>query len=341
MRVLISGAAGFIGQKLARRLAARGDAVTGLDIAPMDRESFPGKFVRGDVRDRRAVERALQGCDAVFHLAAAHHDFGIDAGTYWSVNVEGTKLLCDVMSDMAVRQICFYSSVAVFGDAPEPRTEETEPHPTSAYGQSKLEAERVIHGWWSAADRRALIVRPTLTFGPQNFGNMYSLINQIYRRLYLQVGGGTNTKSICYVENLLDATLFLWESRDVAPFDRFNYVDKPDLSSSELSELIAAALGRKRAGLRVPLELALAMCWPFEIARRAFGINTRVSADRVRKFAVERTVFEAAKVRAAGFSAKADLPEAIAATVEWFREEGRRTRSTSRPAPRDIYLPAS
>lgn len=341
MRVLISGAAGFIGQKLARRLAARGDAVTGLDIVPTDGESFPGKFVRGDIRDRGAVERALRDCDAVFHLAAAHHDFGIDAATYWSVNVAGTKLLCDVMTEMAVKQICFYSSVAVFGDAPAPRTEDTKPHPTSAYGQSKLEAERVIHDWWSAGGRRALIVRPTLTFGPMNFGNMYSLINQIYRRLYLQVGGGTNTKSICYVENLLDATLFLWESRDVASFDRFNYVDKPDLSSRELSELIAAVLGRKRAGLRVPLQLALAMCWPFEIARRCCGINTRVSADRVRKFAVERTVFEAAKVRAAGFSAKVDLPEAIAATVEWFREEGRRTRSTSRPAPRDIYLPAS
>lgn len=340
MHVLISGAAGFIGQKLARRLSARGDVVTGLDIAPVAGESFPGKFVRGDVRDRRAVERATRGCDAVFHLAAAHHDFGIDAATYWNVNVEGTKLLCDVMSEMAVRQICFYSSVAVFGDAQEPRTEETEAHPTSAYGQSKLEAERVIHRWWSMGDRRALIVRPTLTFGPMNFGNMYSLINQIYRGLYLQVGGGTNTKSICYVENLLDATLFLWESRNLAPFDCFNYVDKPDLSSSQLSEMIAVALGRKKPRLRIPLELALAMCWPFDVARKALGVNTKVSADRVRKFAVERTVFEAAKVRAAGFSAEVELPEAIAATVRWFREEGRRTRSTARPAPRDIYLPA-
>lgn len=341
MRVLITGAAGFIGQKLARRLSARGDRVTGLDIAAVDGHAFPGSFVRGDVRDRGAVERALRGCDAVFHLAAAHHDYGIEPATYRGVNVEGTRLLCDVMSEMAIGRLCFYSSVAVYGDTPEPRTEETAARPQSAYGASKLEAERVVQSWWSAGqDRRALIIRPTLTFGPTNFGNMYSLIHQIYRGLYLQVGRGENVKSICYVENLLDATLFLWGSENVAPFDCFNYIDKPDLSSGELSEKIARALGRRKGSVRIPLGLALAMCWPFDLAHSLFGFNPRISSQRVKKFAVQRTVFEAAKVRAAGFSAQVDVSEALAATVQWFLAEGRMKKSTSRPAPREIYLPA-
>ncbi|HWG75581.1 MAG TPA: NAD(P)-dependent oxidoreductase [Steroidobacteraceae bacterium] len=341
MHALITGAAGFIGQKLASRLSARGDTVTGLDIVPMNAHSFPGTFVRGDVRDKRAIQKAIVGCETVFHLAAAHHDFGIDESTYRGVNVEGTKLLCDVMSECEIRQLCFYSSVAAFGDTPEPRTEDAAARPASAYGQSKLDAEQVIHSWWSNAQgRRALIIRPTLTFGPMNFGNMYSLINQIYRGLYLQVGKGENIKSICYVENLLDATLFLWDSQSLAEFDCFNYVDKPDLCSRRLSELIGAALGRKRAGMTVPLGLALVMCWPFDLVNKVFGLNTKISTARVRKFAVERTVFDAAKVRAAGFSPKMELAEAISVTVKWFLEEGRKTKPVSRPAPKEIYLPA-
>ena len=226
MHYLVTGGAGFIGRRLVAALLARGDQVTVLDLAapaPTRPGALaPTRVLQGDVRDPVAVREALVGCDAVFHLAAAHHDFGIDHATYFGVNEGGAAVLCDAMDAAGVRDVCFYSSVAIFGDAPEPHDEDAPTAPTNDYGASKLAGEQVFRRWaaqgvtsggcWSSA--------PPITFGPGNFANMFSLIRQIDSGLFVQVGAGDNVKSLSYVENLVAATLFLWDRPADAPFTR-------------------------------------------------------------------------------------------------------------------------
>jgi nucleoside-diphosphate-sugar epimerase len=138
------------------------------------------------------------------------------------------------MDTHGIRDLCFYSSCAVFGDSKPPLREDSPTAPNSPYGASKLAGEKVVKPWADKGDnRRALVIRPTITFGPRNFANMYSLIRQIHSGKYAQIGPGTNIKSLSYVENIVSATNFLWmrpESQR-APFDIFNYIDKPDLTS--------------------------------------------------------------------------------------------------------------
>ncbi|GJG87940.1 UDP-N-acetylglucosamine 4-epimerase [Gemmatimonadetes bacterium T265] len=329
MHYLVTGGAGFIGRLLCTSLLARGDRVTVLDLAPVPParagERVPTRVVRGDVRDPAAVREALAGCDAVFHLAAAHHDFGIDRATYFGVNEGAAEVLCAAMDAVGVREVCFYSSVAVFGDAPEPHHEDAPKAPNNDYGASKLAGEAVFRRWAEAAPgRRVLVVRPTVTFGPGNFANMFSLIRQIDSGLFVQVGAGDNVKSLSYVENLVDATLFLWDRPAGAAFEAYNWVEKPDFTSGEIAAAISAALGRGAPRFRVPLGVAVALAAPFDLVIRLTGRNLPVSSARVRKLAADRTKFEADKVRAAGFRPRVALDEGIRRMVAWYLAEGRR-----------------
>jgi nucleoside-diphosphate-sugar epimerase len=328
MRYLVTGGSGFVGRYLCERLAERGDAITILDLQPPAADAPPCRFVRGDVRDPAAVREALAGCDAVFHLAAAHHDVGIVRETYFAVNEGAARTLCAAMDEAGIADVCFYSSAAVYGAAPEPHDEDGPTDPVNPYGASKLAGEVVFRAWAAlGGGRRALVVRPTITFGPRNFANMSSLIRQIHGGKFLPVGAGTNVKSLSYVENLVDATLFLWDLPDRPAFDVYNWVEKPDMTSREIADAIYAALGRRAPGFSVPLPLALALALPFDAVIRLTGRNLPISSMRVRKLAGDQTRFEADKVRAAGFTPRVDLAEGIARMVRWYVAEGRLRRA--------------
>ena len=332
-RVCITGGTGFIGRYFGEAFAQRGISMSILDLHPPEFVLPIGAaFTRGDVRDPVAVSKAMQGCDALLALAAAHHDFGIAEKTFYDVNELGSQHLCDAMDKLGITEACFYSSVAVFGDVPEPRREESPKQPDSPYGGSKLKGEAVFEKWVNkGAGRSCFVIRPTVTFGPRNFANMYSLIRQIHSGKFLSVGSGTNVKSLAYVENIVAATLYLWESMrapgirngttSFRAFEIFNYVDKPDLSSNEIVATIYKALGRKPPRFGVPLWLGVLLGLPFDLVIKLTGKNLPVSTARIRKLCAQ-TKFEADKVRAAGFVPQISLTEGIERMVKWYLAEG-------------------
>lgn len=322
MKVLVTGGAGFIGQYFAPALAAAGHSTVALDLARAADPAAP--VVLGDLRDRAALEAALGGCDTVLHLAAAHHDFGISRDTFFSVNETGARTLTDAMDAQGVRELCFFSTVAVYGDAPPPYDEETSPAPNTPYGASKLAGEQVFRQWTARGEgRRCLVIRPTVTFGPGNFANMYSLIREIDRGRFLRVGRGTNIKSLSYVENLVAATLYLWSRPERAPFEVFNYIDKPDLTSGKIVAAVYEDLGRPLSKLSVPYPVARALALPFDAVIAVTGRNLPISSARLKKLVLSETRYEADRVRAAGFVPPVDLREGIRRMVAWYRTAGK------------------
>ena len=337
MRVLVTGGSGFIGRYFCERLHGAGHEVIILDlVAP----SWPHDgmcVIPGDVRDAAAVRDAVAACDLVVHLAAAHHDFGISTPTYFAVNEGGARVLTEEMDRAGVRRACFFSSVAVYGTAPEPRTEAARPAPANPYGASKLAGEEVFRRWTERGEgRRALVIRPAVVFGPRNFANVYALMRQIHSGLYLPVGPGENVKSMAYVENVVDAALYLLGRQDLPPFDAYNYVDTPDLTSRGIGDAIAEALGRRPPAPTVPLALALALAAPFDAVIRVTGRNLPISSARVRKLATMQTKFDAAKVRTAGFSAAHSLRDGIRRMAEWYLAEGRHQAVVSHLPPEQV-----
>jgi nucleoside-diphosphate-sugar epimerase len=337
VRYCVTGGSGFIGSHFCRRLSADGHEVVILDLIEPAEDIPHDRFVQGDVRDADACREALGGCDVLLHLAAAHHDFGIPHDTYFDVNERGARVLCDVLDELGIRTVCFYSTVAVYAGSPLPHDENAVPKPDSPYGASKLAGEGVFRAWTEQGDgRRCLVIRPTVTFGYRNFANMYSLIRQVYSGLFVFMGPCSNVKGLTYIENILEATLYLLDRNDLPAFDVYNCVDKPDLTSRQIAEAIFRALGREPTRRRIPLWVGLFLALPFDVVIKLTGRNLAISGERIRKLFKVETRFESDKLRDAGFEAKVPLPEGIERMVDWYVESGRNESSEWHLPPDEV-----
>ena len=142
----------------------------------------------------------MNGCEAIIHLAATHADFHKN---YFTTNHDGTAVLLRAARQNKIQKLVFYSSVAVYGAESNGATEAQKPTPNAEYGASKLAAEDLIRAWAAEnPNHSALIIRPTVVFGPYNFANVFNLMRQIDSGFYVNVGTGENIKSIAYVEKL-------------------------------------------------------------------------------------------------------------------------------------------
>lgn len=324
-RVAVLGASGFIGSHVVPALVDLGVEVVGYDLYPPE-HPFPDgvRDVRGDIRDEATLTEALAGCDAVLNLAAAHHDFGLTPQTFTSVNVDGARAVVAAMNAAGVRNLCFYSSVAVYGGAGPRPDEESTPEPVNDYGRTKLEAEGVYRDWLAGQeDRRLLVIRPAVVFGPRNYANVYRMIHQIARRRFLPVGSGGNRKSMIYVANIVAAILHLWTQPPLRQDEVYNCVDQPDLTSAEIVHEVYRGLGRRPPRWRVPLRPAILAAAPFDLITRLTGKNLPITSDRIRKLADVETSFAADRVRETGYVQPTSLRDGLAAMVRWYLDEGR------------------
>ncbi|UFU02224.1 NAD-dependent epimerase/dehydratase family protein [Ruania suaedae] len=325
-KILVIGSSGFVGSHLEAVLTALGAELVRFDLHPDP--AGRDETILGDVRDVEALTRAMTGCTAVLNLAAAHHDFGIATATFESVNVGGARAVVAAMEHHGITNLCFYSSVAVYGEHTEPPDETTAPAPVNDYGRTKLAAEAVYREWEAAApaERRALIVRPAVVFGPRNFANLYKLIHQIDTRRFLPVGPGRNRKSMCFVTNLVQAIGYLWSAPSrlaAGTAEVYNYADKPDLTSRETVSTVYRALGRTEPRLRLPLAPVLLAARPFDLVGKVTGKDLPITSARVRKLSDAETAFAADRIREAGFTPAVSLPDGIEQMVTWYLREGR------------------
>ncbi len=317
MNILVIGSEGFIGAFIAKALMGKGHTVTGMDIRPQSSEWNNYRYIQGDIMNLNDLTRAMERVDLVINLAAKHHDFGISREEFFQINEQGTRNALEVMSRREVHKLLYYSSVAVYGDISECSSEETRVNPANDYGASKLAAERLIAQWIKEyPSREALVIRPTVVFGPNNYANMYKLIDSIYKRRHIRVGEGNNIKSACYVENLVDATLFLMVK--MAPgMAVYNYSDYDHLTSAEIIDIIYCCFGRKPMRLRIPLRPVLILTNVVDLLAKVTGINFSITANRIGKLNM-RTWHGSDKVRALGFTQRITLKEGFQNMVAWY-----------------------
>jgi GlcNAc-P-P-Und epimerase len=328
MRVLVTGSSGFIARFLIPGLAAKGHEVVGIDTRAGGGFGDYFRFIHANILDEGAVNRAMQQVDLVVHLAAEHKDFGVSESMYYQVNVDGTDNLLRSAAKCGVGKFVFFSSVAVYGESLVPTHEEQTPAPDSPYGRTKLLAERRIEEWVKAdTGREVITVRPTVIFGPWNYANMYRLIDSVAKRRYIGVGNGRNIKSVGYVENVTDATLFLID-RMKAGIQLYNYADSPHLTTRELVRCIAAKLQMGVPFVRIPKAIALAFALPFDLVAKATGTDLPLTAKRIDKF-TSPTHHLAEKIRVLGYEPPYRLEEGVRKTVAWYlKASGKQRRDT-------------
>lgn len=314
-KTLITGGSGFIGSHFHKKIPQ--EQIVNLDLAKPS-FYFNSAFIEGDIRRSGDLQKALENneIETIISLAAMHHDFGISQEEYFDTNEKGLKTICDSATQHRIKTIVFFSSVAVYGESEEPSNEMLNPTPTMPYGASKLAGEKVLERWaLEKKDRRVLIIRPALVFGINNTANMYKLINQINMGIYFHVGKANNIKSIAYVENLVEATM--WSLNRLSHgVTIYNYADDPHLTSRQIAETISKSLGKK-IHLTLPKSLGIMMGLPFDLVIKATGKNLPISSARVKKLATE-TYHSASKIFSDGFNPEYTTIEGLEKMVEWY-----------------------
>jgi nucleoside-diphosphate-sugar epimerase len=245
----ITGASGFIGGALLRSLDADATPVRTLSRRPLDR---PGHLA-ADVRDEAALHELVRGASVVVHLAGWVHRATRTAAERhqcFAVNVDATRELVEAIAAQPKPPFLIYvSSANVYAPSDDAIDESAPLAPQSVYGQSKLQAERLV----LAAPIRAAVLRPATVFGEGAPGNLQRLIGMVRRRVVVQIGGGRQRKTILPVENLVAAIRAI--AREQPAGEIFNG-GGPALTMREIVDEIASALGVR--ALRVPVPRAAA-----------------------------------------------------------------------------------
>lgn len=317
--ILLTGDSGFIGSFLAASLFHQGCTVRGIDLIARNNSHLHYEQYVGNILDKELVHRAMCGVDCVFHLAAEHRDFGISRDEYYEVNVGGTQVLLDTASIAGIKKFVLFSSVAVYGNCSN-ASEESLPSPVNAYGQSKLEAEQRVRKWVEEdRSRQAVIVRPTVVFGPRNRANIFKLIQYVCDGKFIWVGKGDAVKSIAYVENLVEATFYLMN--DMKPgVAIFNYVDEPQMTTRELVMLIAQKAGVAPPTISIPLGIALPAAKLFDLVGTLTHRDFSISTHRIQKFNTP-TRYDSRKIRSLGFKPPSTIEQGIEKNVQWYKEQ--------------------
>jgi dihydroflavonol-4-reductase len=266
MRVLVTGASGFVGAHVARRLAERGDEVVGLSRSVPPPEARVAEHVAADLLDVEALRRAVDGCDAVVHVAALYAYDRRDAARMEAVNVEGTRAVLEAAGE---RRVVVTSSSATCGPVPgRPATEEDSPPDWELqvpYKRTKLAAERVALER-AGAGGDVVIVNPTTVVGPGDrrptpSGKMVRDVATGKIKGYMR-GGGIN---VVAVDDVAAGHVLALERGRAG--ERY-ILGGEDLPLREAFALIARAAGRRPPRIPVPYALALAAAHAAALASR-------------------------------------------------------------------------
>ncbi len=244
MKVLVTGASGFVGRVLCQTLSQRGHLVTAALRSPQTPpvDGVCSSVVVGDIGPDTRWSQALAGQDSIIHLAARAHVMNEPTGDperfYRQINVEGTRCLVKRAKVASISRLVFMSSVKVNGEETTGHafSERLPAEPKDAYGRTKWAAEQIITG---DPDMRGTIIRSPLVYGAGVKGNFLKLLRISAKGLPLPLGSIKNLRSLIYVENLVDA-LAQSLTNDRAIGQTFLVSDGEDISTPELFRRVAS-----------------------------------------------------------------------------------------------------
>lgn len=316
MNVCVIGGSGFIGTHLIKSLANH-HQVTNIDKQLPSFQLENVTSIEADIRDYEKLRDAIPDeTNYIILLAAEHTDDVSPISLYYEVNVDGAHNVLKVMTEKNIEHIIFTSSVAVYGLNKKNPDEFSETGPFNHYGKSKLEAENALRRWFEN-DRNGkslIIIRPTVTFGPGNKGNVHNLLKQIESGKFIMVGRGKNKKSMAYVENVAGFMSFCLDKK-YKGYHLFNYIDKPDLSTKELVKQAEESLGKKIFPIKIPYFIGYIGGKVLDFVSRLTHKKFPISAVRVKKFCAT-TQFSSVNIQTTNYKPIKTLTEGLEITIK-------------------------
>jgi UDP-glucose 4-epimerase len=269
--VLVTGANGFVGRALCAQLIIAGHVVK---PSVRSKAGLPNEVVVGDIGSSTDWRRALEGCDAVVHLAARVHMMRDDAhdplALYRETNTDATLSLARQAAEARVKRFVFVSTIKVNGEGRDSAYRDTDvPAPEDAYAISKWEAEQGLRQISRETGLEVVILRPSLVYGPGVKANFQRLIQTVAHGWPLPLGAIRNRRSVLFVGNFVDAIRLCIE-HPAAAGQTFLLDDGEPVSTPDLVRATARAMGRPARLLSMPV-------WVLEVAGVLLGRRAAVA----------------------------------------------------------------
>lgn len=325
--ILVTGASGFVGSAVLRRLLERGGAARALVRPESDRRNLDGlavEVVDGDLTDPATLKGALRGCEGLFHVAADYRLWAPDPTPLFKTNIEGTRAIMLAAAECGVGRIVYTSSVATLGLLPAgaPADEETPvgfADMIGAYKKSKFLAESEVSELVRAEGLPAVIVNPSTPVGPRDVkptptGRM--IVEAAAGRMPAYVDTGLN---IAHVDDVAEGHLLAYERGEAG--ERY-LLGGDNMTLAEILRAVARITGRRSPLVRIPHGVVLPIAYLAEAwSRLSGGTEPFATVDGV-KMARKKMFFSHRKAeKALGYRSR-PAEEALADAVKWFRDNG-------------------
>lgn len=328
MKVLVTGATGFVGQGLVKFLVENCNSEVNAMVrsAHFAQDILPRKvrLFQGDVQNDDEVRKAMRDCEVVFHLAALTGVWAKDPNLFYSVNVEGTRTVMEAAIELGVKKVIVTSTAGVMGRSPAKDVivdEKTNKIPTlaSLYDRSKLQGEKVAFSFLERG-LPVVVVNPTRIYGPganRESNSVTKLVKQFAEGKWRIIPGqGTSIGNYVFVDDVVRGHYLAME-RGI-PGERY-ILGGENASYLELFELLRQITGSHHRLLHTPLRPILFFAKVESSLARTFGRKPLLVPDFVRKLSQDWNMSSEKAIREIGYSIT-PLREGLSKTYQWLSE---------------------
>jgi nucleoside-diphosphate-sugar epimerase len=320
MKILVTGATGFIGSFLTEQLVDKGYDVRCLVRTQSDLRwiaDLDVECVYGDLLDIQSLKRAVNGVDYIYHLAGVTNT--TSKADFITVNYQGTKNLITAASKGKLKRFVFLSSQTAAGpsDSLRPITEKDKPRPVSVFGRSKLAAEMAVKRF--AADVPITILRASAVYGKRSRG-LLKVFKMIKKGIIPLLGYREKYINIIHVDDLVNGIIKAGESKKSSGELYFISEERP-YAWAEISNIALRSFGKK--GIRLPLSFGLLNRGVklLEFSSKVFQHSLFITADRMREIEENFWICSTKKItKDLGFKTAVKIEDGINETLAWYQE---------------------
>lgn len=332
MKILITGGTGFTGSHLVKHVLKLGNKAVVLDnqegIMLDELKKLGAEIIIGSVTDEAVLRKAVDGCDAVYHLAAAFRKINVSKAVYDDTNINAMRTLLNICKEANVKKVVYCSTQGVHGNIaslaqnpPVPGDENSPIKPEDYYQYTKYEGEKVAHEFMADGSLDITILRPTALYGPGDPGRFLMLYKQIKKGWFPFFGPGKAFYHPVYVQNFCDAFTLATET-PASKGQTYIIADNDYFTIREIVEKISAIMGVKCKMIYLPFYPMYVLSFIVAAVWKLLPGDPPLFPRRVDWYRQNRGFHITKAKTELGYEPRVGLDEGLKLAYDWYKENG-------------------